>query len=109
MACVPTRKSATTRRVTAAWRGRWPTQVTVIDQMDGTRLLTQEDQVLRYREIARPVPATPPRLRWPSRRRAVVIPPADHPWRQFEYVQRLKQCKHRTVLSGTTEDISTLR
>ena len=95
--------------LTTSWRTRRPKQITVIETFDGRRVLCHDEQVLGYREItpAAPVPPT----RWPSprRHRAIVIPKADHPWRQFAYAQKLKPFKKRTVLSGTQEDISTLR
>ncbi len=43
-----------------------------------------------------------------SRVRRDPRPAPDHPWRQFEYAQRLKQLKKRTVLSWPKPDISTL-
>ena len=101
------RYAGTWYRLTQPWRTRRPTQITVIETFDGQRLLEHDGQVLAYQKIPPPVPAPAPR--WPSRHRAVVTPTADHPWRQFDAVQRLKQFKKRTVLSGTREDISTLR
>ena len=95
--------------LTERWRTRRPKQITVIETFTGHRVLCHEEQVLAYREITPAAPAQPTRWPTPSRHRAVVIPKADHPWRQFEAVQRLKALKHRTFLSGSTEDISTLR
>lgn len=43
-----------------------------------------------------------------SRVRRDPRPAPDHPWRQFDYAQRLKQLKQRTVLSWPKPDISTL-
>lgn len=94
--------------LTEPWRTRRPHQLTVVETMDGQRLLCHGEHVVPAREITRPAPAAPA-PRWPSRRRAVVTPAPDHPWRQFDYVQRLKMWQHRTVLSGKEEDISTLR
>ena len=95
--------------LTEPWRTRRPKQITVIETFDGRRFLCHDGQVLSYREITPAAPAQPTRWPSPSRHRAVVIPKADHPWRQFERVQRLKALKNRTFLSGRTEDISTLR
>jgi hypothetical protein len=94
--------------LTEPWRTRRPQQLTVVETIDGQRLICHGEQVVASREIVRPAPliSAP---RWPSRHRALVIPEADHPWRQFERVQRLKQLKKRTFLSCGKEDISTLR
>ena len=96
-------------RLTEPWRTRRPKQITVVDTFDGQRIFCHEDHPVRYRAITPAVPVPPTRWPAPSRHRAVVIPNADHPWRQFDRVQRLKQLNNRTGLSGTTEDISTLQ
>ena len=95
--------------LTESWRTRRSKQITVIETFDGHRFLCHDEPVVGYREITPAAPAQPTRWPSPSRHRAVVIPKADHPWRQFAYAQKLKQFKKRTVLSGTQEDISTLR
>lgn len=95
--------------LTEPWRTRRPKQVTVIDTFDGTRLLLHGEEVVRAREIVPRPPAPALRVRFPSRRRAVVIPTPDHPWRQFERVQRLKALRNRTGLAGSEEDSSTLQ
>lgn len=73
--------------LTPSWRGRRPTQVTVVEQFDGTRLICHEEQVLAAREIAPPPRVTERRVPWPSRHRAVVIPQRDHPWRSDSFLR----------------------
>ena len=88
------------------WNGHRPMTIDAEVRLDGKLYLLTGDRVLRYRQLpARPV-VTPPPSRPPSRRRARLIPTADHPWRQFERVQRLKALKNRTLLLSTKEDIS---
>ena len=97
---------ATTYLLDERWTGRRPKTIDAEVRLDGKLYLLTGDQVLRYRQLpARPVVAPRP-SRPPSRRRARITPAAEHPWRQFEYVQRLKAFKNRTVLLGTKEDIS---
>lgn len=55
----------------------------------------------------RPATSTPPGIVL-SRVRRNPRPASDHPWRQFDYAQRLKAFKNRTVLSWRKPDISTL-
>jgi transposase len=96
----------TTYLLEARWNGHRPTTIDAEVRLDGKLYLLTGDQVLRYRQLpARPVVAPPP-ARPPSRRRARITPAVDHPWRQFERVQRLKAFKNRTVLLGRKEDIS---
>ncbi|MBI4342876.1 MAG: ISNCY family transposase [Candidatus Omnitrophica bacterium] len=88
------------------WNGHRPKTIEAEVRLDGKLHLLAGNQVLHYRQLpARPV-VTPPPSRPPSRRRARTIPAADHPWRQFERVQRLTALKNRTFLLGTNEDIS---
>lgn len=88
------------------WNGHRPKTIDAEVRLDGKLYLLTGDQALRYRQLpARPVVA-PRSSRPPSRRRARITPAADHPWRQFERVQRLKALKNRTFLLGTTADIS---
>ena len=88
------------------WNGHRPKTIDAEVRLDGTLYLLTGDRVLRYRQLpGRPVVAPPP-SRAPSRRRARITPAADHPWRQFERVQRLQALKNRTVLLGRKEDIS---
>ena len=94
--------------LTEPWRTRRPTQLTVIETVEGHRFLCHEGQVLGAREITPAPRAQPTRWSAPSRHRAVVLPRADHPWRQFERVQRLTALNNRTVLSWHNPDISTL-
>lgn len=90
------------------WNGHRPTTIQAEVRLDGKLYLLEGDRVLRYHEVQeRPRRVLPPR-RPPSRRRARIVPPADHPWRQFERVQRLKLLKNRTLLSWRKPDISTL-
>lgn len=88
------------------WTGHRPKTIEAEVRLDGKLYLLTGDQALRYHQLpARPVVA-PRSSRPPSRRRARITPAADHPWRQFERVQRLKAFKNRTVLLGRPEDIS---
>ena len=88
------------------WNGHRPKTIDAEVRLDGQLYLLTGDRVLRYRQLpGRPVVAPPP-SRAPSRRRARIIPSADHPWRQFERVQRLKALKNRTLLLGRKADIS---
>jgi hypothetical protein len=88
------------------WNGHRPKTIEAEVRLDGKLYLLAGNHVLRYRQLpTRPVVVLPP-PRPPSRRRARIIPAADHPWRQFERVQRLKAFKNRTVLLGRKEDIS---
>ena len=88
------------------WTGQRPKTIDAEVRLDGKLYLLLGDRVLHYRQLpARPVVAPPP-ARPPSHRRARSIPAADHPWRQFERVQRLKALKNRTFLTSTKEDIS---
>ncbi|MBI2173914.1 MAG: ISNCY family transposase [Candidatus Omnitrophica bacterium] len=97
---------ATTYLLEKRWNGHRPTMIQAEVRLDGKLYLLAGDQILRYRQLpARPV-VTPPPSRPPSRHRARIIPPADHPWRQFERVQRRKALQNRTFLLGTKEDIS---
>ena len=73
--------------LTEPWRTRRPKQVTVVEQVDGTRLICHGEQVLAARQIAPRPPAAAPRFPWPSRHRAVVIPTADHPWRSESFLR----------------------
>ena len=75
----------------------------------GQRRVLYARRALRYRVL--PVPTgsgpTPPVVERPRLQRDP-RPASDHPWRQFEYAQKLKQFKKRTVLSWNKPDISTL-
>jgi hypothetical protein len=99
----------TTYLLDERWNGHRPTTIDAEVRLDGKLYLLDGDRLLRYRQLpARPL-VSPPLHRPPSRRRVRVIPAADHPWRQFERVQRLKALKalkNRTFLLGTKEDIS---
>ena len=81
------------------WKGHRPTTIQAEVRLDGRLDLMDGDRRLRYREVQERPRAVLPVRRPPSRRRARLIPPADHPWRQFERVQRLKALKNRTLLS----------
>jgi transposase len=102
--------------LTQPWRTRRPKQVTVVEQVDGTRLLCHGEQVLAHREIAPRPPAAAPRFPWPSRHRAVVIPNAEHPWRSDSFLRsrrarELVQALERGAVNhhDTKEDSSTLQ
>jgi len=91
-----------------SWNGHRPTTLHAEERLDGKLYLLDGKRTLRYREVQeRPRVVLPP-PRPPSHRRVRIIPAADHPWRQFEYAQKLKQFKKRTVLSWRKPDISTL-
>lgn len=90
------------------WNGHRPHAIQAEVRLDGTLYLMDGDRRLRYREVHERPRAVLPMWRPPSHRRARIIPPADHPWRQFDRVQRLKELKNRTVLSWRNPDISTL-
>ena len=93
-------------------------RVTVTITPRGRTTVLYEGRALPYRVLPmRPRPTsrpTPPAR--PRRRGGPARPPApDHPWRQFEYVQKCKQFhikpykpKKRTFLSWRKPDISTL-
>lgn len=88
------------------WNGHRPKTIDAEVRLNGKLYLLAGDHVLRYRRLpARPCVAPPP-SRPPSRRRARIIPAADHPWRPFDRVQRLKDLKNRTLLLSTKDDIS---
>lgn len=103
--------------LTESWRTRRPKQVTVIEQVDGTRLIVHGDQVLGHREITPQAPRPPVPPRFPSRRRAVVIPRANHPWRSDSFLrsrrarQLIQASDHGVVFNHhhKKEDISTLQ
>ena len=81
------------------WHGHRPTTLHAEERLDGKLYLLEGDRPLRYREVhERPRAVVAPK-RPPSHRRVRIIPAADHPWRQFERVQRLKALKNRTLLS----------
>ncbi len=96
--------------LTEPWPTRRPRHLTVVETIDGQRLICQGEQPVAYREIVRPVPAALA-PRWPSRHRAVVMPATDHPWRSDSFLKsrRAREQHNRTFLSGSTEDSSTLR
>jgi len=88
------------------WNGHRPKTIQAEVRLNGKLYLLDGDRPLRYRGVAerpRRAPA-PPRPPHGSQRRRTPAP--DHPWRQFDYVQRLNQFKHRTLLTSRTEDIS---
>ena len=88
------------------WNGHRPKTIAAEVRLNGKLYLLANDQVLRYRQLpARPVVALPPRRR-PSRRRARIVPAADHPWRSWARVPRRKDLKNRTLLTSPTDDIS---
>ena len=90
----------------ARWNGHRPTTIDTEVRLNGKLYLLASDQVLRYRQLpGRPV-VVPPPSRPPSRRRARILPAADHPWRQYDRVQRLQALKNRTFLLGRKDDIS---
>lgn len=94
--------------LTERWNGHRPTTIQAEVRLDGKLYLLDGDRRLRYREVhERPRAVVPPQ-RLPSRRRARIIPPAEHPWRQYDQVQRLKALQNRTFLSWSKPDISTL-
>ena len=98
--------AAMTYLLHARWHGPRPQTIDAEVRLNGKLYLLAGDQVLRYRQLpARPVVALPPR-RLPSRRRARIVPAADHPWRSWARVPRLKDLKTRTLLTSTTDDIS---
>lgn len=93
------------------WPGRRPTTIQAEERLDGKLYLLDGERVLRYREVQERPPALPPPRRRPSGFQRRRIPVATHPWRQFNYVQRLnafKRLQNRTVLSWRKPDISTL-
>ena len=92
----------------ASWNGHRPTTIQAEVRLDGQWYLMDGDRRLRYREVQERPRVVQPLPRSPSRRRARIIPPPEHPWRPFDRVQRLKALQHRTVLSWQHPDISTL-
>lgn len=87
------------------WHGPRPTTVDAEIRLDGRLSLWAGEERLRARRLpARPLPP-PPRVRLHPRGGAR-LPAADHPWRQYDRVQRLAALKHRTVLLSRKEDIS---
>jgi hypothetical protein len=98
--------ATTTYLLEARWPGRRPKTIDAEVRLDGQLYLLTGDQELRYRPpAARPAPVPSP-ARPRTRRRAGILPAPDHPWRQFERVQRLTAFKNRTVLMSSTEDIA---
>jgi hypothetical protein len=91
-----------------SWNGHRPTTIQAERRLNGKLYLLDEERVLRYREVQeRPLALPPPHAR-PSGSQRRRTPAPDHPWRQFERVQRLKAFKNRTVLSWQNPDISIL-
>lgn len=90
------------------WHGHRPTTIQAEVRLDGKLYLLAGDRLLRYREVHERPLALPPPRRLPSGSQRRHTPAADHPWRQFEYAQKLKQFKNRTVLSWRKPDISIL-
>lgn len=86
--------------LTERWPGPRPTTIHAEVRLNGRLYLLDGNRVLRYRRLpGRPV-VTPPPRRPPSRRRARVIPAAEHPWRRFALT------KNRTFLLSGKADIS---
>ena len=98
--------ATTTYLLDQRWRGHRPTTIDAEVRLDGKLYLLAGHQVLRYRQLPARPRVVPPPSRPPSRRRARIIPPVDHPWRQFERVQRLKAFTNRTLLLSTKDDSS---
>lgn len=90
------------------WNGHRPTTIQAEVRLNGKLYLLAGDRILRYREVHERPLALPPPHRMPSGSQRRRTPAADHPWRQFQYAQRLKQFKKRTVLSWRKPDISIL-
>ena len=67
--------------VTEAWRIRRPQPGTIVETLNGQRLVCHGAPPRASRERAPQPPAAAPRFPWPSRHRAVIVPKADHPWR----------------------------
>jgi transposase len=64
-------------------------KVIVEERINGSLFITSQGRRLKYRAIMQR-PEKPPKLRKP-RRRTVVVPAADHPWRTFLRKERLKK------------------
>lgn len=105
----PLRHDNTVRHATklylldSRWPAQRPTSLQVEERLDGKLYLLDGARVLRYREVQeRPLRLPPPRRR-PSGSQRRRTPAVEHPWRQFEYVQRVrafKRSQHRTVLTS---------
>ena len=98
--------------LTEHWSGRRPRTIQAEERLDGKLYLLDGDRPLHYRQVQERPLVLPPPHRRPSGSQRRRTPAPDHPWRQFDYVQRLhafKTLQHRTVLSCEEQDISTLR
>ena len=64
-------------------------KVLVEERINGSLFITYQGRRVKYRALMQR-PEKPPKLRKP-RRRTVVVPAADHPWRTFLRKERLKK------------------
>ncbi len=89
------------------WNGHRPTTIQAEVRLDGKLYLLDGERVLHYHEVHER-PLLPPPRRQPAGSQRRRTPAPDHPWRQFDRVQRLQALKNRTLLSWRKPDISTL-
>ena len=91
------------------WNGHRPQTIQAEVRLNGKLYLMDGDRSLHYHEVHERPQVMVPATRSPAHRRARITPAADHPWRQFDRVQRLKKLKNRTLLSWQKGDLSTLQ
>ena len=88
------------------WINSRPKTIQTELRLNGKLYLLNNDRMLRYQEI--PKRPQKPRLtrRPPQGSQRRHMPKQDHPWKQYDQINRLKQLRNRTFLTSIKQDIS---